>query len=410
MIRIFYSNNPPNASVLNTQLFSSTYTNDTTYMRFGTKAIHAGVEPDPTTGAIMTPIYQTSTYVQESPGKHKGYEYSRTHNPTRTALQKALAALENGQHGLCYASGLAATDAILKLFRPGDEIISTNDLYGGTYRIMKRIFEPLGQVFSFVDMSDISNVEQAITDKTKMIWVETPTNPLLRIIDVAAVAKLARDRGIMCVVDNTFASPYLQNPLDLGADIVMHSVTKYLGGHSDTVMGALVLNDTELAQQLAFIQNASGAVPGPQDCFLVLRGLKTLHIRMQRHCENAGRIAQWLQEHPKVGKVYYPGLPDHPGHELAARQMRGFGGMVSFELKGDVYEEAVKVMESLEVFSLGESLGGVESLCTHPASMTHASIPAVERLKGGLKDTLIRLSVGIEDVEDLIGDLEKAIG
>ncbi len=379
-------------------------------MRFGTKAIHAGVEPDPTTGAIMTPIYQTSTYVQESPGKHKGYEYSRTHNPTRTALQKALAALENGQHGLCYASGLAATDAILKLFRPGDEIISTNDLYGGTYRIMKRIFEPLGQVFSFVDMSDISNVEQAITDKTKMIWVETPTNPLLRIIDVAAVAKLARDRGIMCVVDNTFASPYLQNPLDLGADIVMHSVTKYLGGHSDTVMGALVLNDTELAQQLAFIQNASGAVPGPQDCFLVLRGLKTLHIRMQRHCENAGRIAQWLQEHPKVGKVYYPGLPDHPGHELAARQMRGFGGMVSFELKGDVYEEAVKVMESLEVFSLGESLGGVESLCTHPASMTHASIPAVERLKGGLKDTLIRLSVGIEDVEDLIGDLEKAIG
>ncbi|HEV7349131.1 cystathionine gamma-synthase [Telluribacter sp.] len=379
-------------------------------MRFGTKAIHAGVEPDPTTGAIMTPIYQTSTYVQESPGKHKGYEYSRTHNPTRTALQKALAALENGQHGICYASGLAATDAVLKLFRPGDEIISTNDLYGGTYRIMKRVFEPFGQVFHFVDMSDTANIERVISDKTKMIWVETPTNPLLRIIDIEAVAKLARDRGIMCVVDNTFATPYLQNPLDMGADIVMHSVTKYLGGHSDTVMGALVLNDSDLAQQLAFIQNASGAVPGPQDCFLVLRGLKTLHIRMQRHCENAGRIAQWLLDHPKVGKVYYPGLPSHSGHELAARQMRGFGGMVSFELKGDVYEEAVRVMESLTVFSLGESLGGVESLCTHPASMTHASIPAVERLKGGLKDTLIRLSVGIEDVEDLIADLENAIG
>jgi cystathionine gamma-synthase/cystathionine gamma-lyase len=358
----------------------------------------------------MTPIYQTSTYVQESPGKHKGYEYSRTHNPTRTALQKALAALENGQHGICYASGLAATDAVLKLFRPGDEIISTNDLYGGTYRIMKRVFEPFGQVFHFVDMSDTANIERVISDKTKMIWVETPTNPLLRIIDIEAVAKLARDRGIMCVVDNTFATPYLQNPLDMGADIVMHSVTKYLGGHSDTVMGALVLNDSDLAQQLAFIQNASGAVPGPQDCFLVLRGLKTLHIRMQRHCENAGRIAQWLLDHPKVGKVYYPGLPSHSGHELAARQMRGFGGMVSFELKGDVYEEAVRVMESLTVFSLGESLGGVESLCTHPASMTHASIPAVERLKGGLKDTLIRLSVGIEDVEDLIADLENAIG
>jgi cystathionine beta-lyase/cystathionine gamma-synthase len=379
-------------------------------MHFGTKAIHAGVEPDPTTGAIMTPIYQTSTYVQESPGKHKGYEYSRTHNPTRTALQKALAALENGQHGICYASGLAATDAVLKLFRPGDEIIATNDLYGGTYRIMKKIFEPFGLVFHFVDMSNVDIVRESITEKTRMIWVETPTNPLLKIIDIVGIARLAREKGIMTVVDNTFASPYLQNPLDLGADIVMHSVTKYLGGHSDTVMGALVLNNDEWAAQLAFIQNASGAVPGPQDCFLVLRGLKTLHIRMQRHCENATQIANWLNEHPRVGKVYYPGLPTHPGHALAARQMRGFGGMVSFELKGDVYEEAVKVMENLHVFSLGESLGGVESLCTHPASMTHASIPKEERAKAGLKDTLIRLSVGIEDIEDLIDDLKQAIG
>lgn len=379
-------------------------------MKFGTKAIHAGVEPDPTTGAIMTPIYQTSTYVQESPGKHKGYEYSRSQNPTRTALQNALAALENGKHGICYASGLAATDAVLKLFRPGDEIITTNDLYGGTYRIMKKVFEPFGLVFHFVDMSDVANIQAVITDKTKMIWVETPTNPLLKIIDIEAVVALAREKSLMTVVDNTFASPYNQNPLDMGADIVMHSVTKYLGGHSDTVMGALVLNDDELATQLAFIQNASGAVPGPQDCFLVLRGLKTLHIRLQRHCENAMRVATWLTEHPKVGKVYYPGLPTHPGHELAKRQMRDFGGMVSFELKGDVYEEAVKLMESLHVFSLAESLGGVESLCTHPASMTHASIPKEERAKAGLKDTLIRLSVGIEDIEDLIEDLKQAIG
>ncbi|TDB69019.1 cystathionine gamma-synthase [Arundinibacter roseus] len=379
-------------------------------MKFATKAIHAGVEPDPTTGAIMTPIYQTSTYVQESPGKHKGYEYSRTHNPTRTALQKALAALENGQHGICYASGLAATDAVLKLFRPGDEIIATNDLYGGTYRIMKKIFEPFGLIFHFVDMSDPVAVEAVLSPATKMIWIETPTNPLLKIIDIEAITSLARSKNVLSVVDNTFASPYLQNPLDLGADIVMHSVTKYLGGHSDTVMGALVLNDDALAQQLAFIQNASGAVPGPQDCFLVLRGLKTLHIRMQRHCENAGKLAVWLQNQPKVGKVYYPGLPTHPGHALAARQMRGFGGMISFELKGDVYQEAVSVMENLHVFSLGESLGGVESLCTHPASMTHASIPKEERAKAGLKDTLIRLSVGIEDIDDLIADLQQAIG
>ena len=379
-------------------------------MRFATKAIHAGVSPDPTTGAIMTPIYQTSTYVQEAPGKHKGYEYSRTHNPTRTALQSALAALENGKHGICYASGLAATDAVLKLFKPGDEILATNDLYGGTYRIFVRIFETFGLKFRFIDLSDPAQVEAALTENTKMLWLETPTNPLLRLVDIQALAGLAKARGVLTVVDNTFASPYLQNPLDLGADLVLHSVTKYLGGHSDTVMGALILNDDDLAQRLAFIQNACGAVPGPQDCFLVLRGLKTLHVRMQRHCENARRVADFLQNHPKVGKVYYPGLEAHPGHELAKRQMRDFGGMLSFELKSDDYEESVRVMSSFHVFSLAESLGGVESLCTHPASMTHASIPKSEREKSGLKDTLIRLSVGIEDVEDLIEDLRQAIG
>jgi cystathionine gamma-synthase/cystathionine gamma-lyase len=379
-------------------------------MKFGTKAIHAGVAPDPTTGAIMTPIYQTSTYVQESPGKHKGYEYSRTHNPTRTALQNALAALENGLYGICFASGMAATDAVLRLYKPGDEIVVTNDIYGGTYRIMKRIYEGYGLVFRFVDLSDTGQVQSAVSDKTKMIWVETPTNPLLKIIDIKAITAICKNTGIHCVVDNTFASPYLQNPLDLGADIVMHSVTKYLGGHSDTVMGALITNDPDLAKQLAFIQNAAGAVPGPQDCFLVLRGLKTLHIRMQRHCENAAQVADWLSNHPKVATVYYPGLSSHAGHEIAKAQMRGFGGMLSFELKGDVYEEAVATMERLKLFSLGESLGGVESLCTHPASMTHASIPKAEREKVGLKDTLIRLSVGIEDVSDLISDLEQAIG
>lgn len=379
-------------------------------MRFATKAIHAGVEPDPTTGAIMTPIYQTSTYVQEAPGVHKGYEYSRTHNPTRTALQNALAALENATHGICYASGLAATDALLKLFKPGDEIVATNDLYGGTYRIFTKVFEGFGLTFRFVDMSDPETVASALTDKTRMLWLETPTNPLLRLIDIEALTALAKSRGILTVVDNTFASPYLQNPLDLGADMVMHSVTKYLGGHSDTVMGALMLNDDDLAARLRFIQNACGAVPGPQDCFLVLRGLKTLPVRMRQHCENARKVAAWLQAHPKVGKVYYPGLESHPGHALAAKQMRDFGGMVSFELKGDDYAEAVRVMSSFHVFSLGESLGGVESLCTHPASMTHASIPKSEREKSGLKDTLIRLSVGIEDVEDLIEDLAQAIG
>jgi cystathionine beta-lyase/cystathionine gamma-synthase len=379
-------------------------------MKFATIAIHAGIEPDPTTGAIMTPIYQTSTFVQESPGKHKGYEYARTHNPTRSALQKALAALENGKHGICYASGLAATDAVLKLFKPTDEIIVTSDLYGGTYRIMTKIYETFGIVFHFVDMSDMANITPIISEKTRMIWIETPTNPLLKIIDIDAITTLCRERGVLCAVDNTFASPYLQNPLNSGADIVMHSVTKYLGGHSDTVMGALITNDDTLAARLAFIQNATGAVPGPQDCFLVLRGIKTLHIRMQRHCENAMKVAAWLEKHPRVAKVYYPGLPSHNGHELAARQMRDFGGMLSFELRGDIYEEAVAVMESLKIFSLGESLGGVESLCTHPASMTHASIPKEERARVGLKDTLIRLSVGIEDVDDLISDLAQSIG
>ena len=379
-------------------------------MKFATKAIHAGVEPDPTTGAIMTPIYQTSTYVQESPGKHKGYEYARTQNPTRTVLQNNLAALENGKHGICYASGLAATDAILKLFKPGDEIIASGDLYGGTYRIMVRVFQEFGLKFKFIGLEDPSALESAITPATKMVWIETPTNPLLRIVDIAAIAAITKAKNTLLVVDNTFASPYLQNPLDLGADIVMHSVTKYLGGHSDTVMGAIILNDDEIAQRLAFIQNACGAVPGPQDCFLVLRGIKTLHLRMQRHCENALQIAQFLSQHPKVSKVNYPGLENHPQYELAKRQMRGFGGMVSFELHGDSLPEAVRVMESFKVFSLGESLGGVESLCTHPASMTHASIPKEEREKNGLKDTLIRLSVGIEDADDLIADLEQAIG
>ncbi len=379
-------------------------------MKFGTKAIHAGVQPDPTTGAIMTPIYQTSTYVQSSPGVHKGYEYSRTQNPTRDALQKNFAALENAQHGLVYGSGLAATDAVMKLLKPGDEVIASNDLYGGTYRIFTKIYQNFGLKFRFVSFDDASTLETHITPATRLIWVETPTNPLLNIIDIAAVAQIARRQRVQVAVDNTFASPYLQNPLDLGADLVMHSVTKYLGGHSDVVMGALATNDATLAQRLAFIQNASGAVAGPQDCFLVLRGIKTLHIRMQRHCENGRAVAHFLANHPKVSKVYWPGLEDHRNHQIARQQMRDFGGMVSFTLKGDDMEEARRLMESFQVFSLGESLGGVESLCTHPATMTHASIPKEEREKAGLKDTLIRLSVGIEDIEDLLDDLKQAIG
>ncbi|MCB0765674.1 MAG: cystathionine gamma-synthase [Flavobacteriales bacterium] len=378
-------------------------------MRFGTKAIHAGVEPDPATGAIMTPIYQTSTYVQAAPGDHKGYEYSRTHNPTRTALQNALAALENGRHGLCFATGMASIDAVIKLLKPGDEVVSTNDLYGGTYRLFTKIFEGFGVKFHFVDMSDLRKVEEKVNKNTRLIWAETPTNPLLRILDIAGLAAIAKKQGCILGVDNTFATPYLQNPLDLGADLVMHSVTKYLGGHSDVVMGALIVKDDELAERLAFIQNSSGATPGPQDCFLVLRGLKTLHLRMQRHCENGEAIAHWLVKHPKVDKVYWPGLPTHVNHAVAARQMRGFGGMISFTLKGDDMADATRVLSSTKLFTLAESLGGVESLLGHPASMTHASIPREERLANGLADTLIRLSVGVEDVQDLIDDLDQAL-
>ncbi|MFZ1687485.1 MAG: cystathionine gamma-synthase [Flavobacteriales bacterium] len=379
-------------------------------MKFATKAIHAGVEPDPTTGAIMTPIYQTSTYVQAGPGDHKGYEYSRTHNPTRTALQKALAALENGKHGMCFSSGLASIDALCKLLKPGDEVVSTNDLYGGTYRLFTKIYEGFGIKFKFVDMRDAASVEQHITKNTKLLWVETPTNPLMSIIDLAAMGAVAKKSNCMLAVDNTFASPYLQTPLDLGAHIVMHSVTKYLGGHSDVVMGALVCNDDTLAERLAFIQNGSGATPGPQDCFLVLRGLKTLHLRMQRHSENGRVVAEYLSAHPKVDKLYWPGLKSHINHTIAARQMRDFGGMISFTLKGDNMDDAFRFLRTTELFSLAESLGGVESLVGHPASMTHASIPREERMKNGLADTLIRLSVGLEDAEDLLADLKKALG
>lgn len=378
-------------------------------MKFGTKAIHAGVEPDPSTGAIMTPIYQTSTYVQRSPGDNKGYEYSRTHNPTRTQLQNALAALENGKHGLCFSSGMAAIDAIIKMLKPGDEVISTSDLYGGTYRIFTKVFQNYGLKFHFTNMQDTANVEKLINENTKMIWLETPTNPLLNIIDIEAYANLAKKHNLLLVADNTFSTPYLQTPLDLGADIVMHSLTKYMGGHSDVVMGALIVKDDDLKKQLAFIQNACGATPGPQDCFLVLRGLKTLHLRMERHCQNGRMVAEYLMGHPKVGKVYWPGFENHPNHEIAKKQMRDFGGMVSFELKGDNVGDAMRLLENLKLFALAESLGGVESLCGHPATMTHASIPREDRMKAGLSDTLIRLSVGVEDAEDLIADLEQAI-
>ena len=378
-------------------------------MKFGTKAIHAGIVPDPTTGAIMTPIYQTSTYVQESPGVHNGYEYSRTHNPTRTALQNNLAALENGKHGICFSSGLGAIDAVIKLFNPGDEIISTNDLYGGTYRLFTKVYERYGIKFKFVPMADAASIADHITENTKMIWVETPTNPMMNIIDIAAVAKLSSGNKIILAVDNTFASPYLQTPLDLGADIVMHSVTKYLGGHSDVVMGALVVNDDELAEKLVFIQNASGATPGPQDCFLVIRGIKTLHLRMERHSQNGKTIAAYLKNHPKVDKVYWPGFEDHPNHYIAEKQMRDYGGMISFTLVGNKESDARTVMENFELFALAESLGGVESLCGHPASMTHASIPKEEREKVGLVDSLIRLSVGVEEAEDLKNDLANSL-
>lgn len=379
-------------------------------MKFGTKAIHAGIEPDPSTGAIMTPIYQTSTYVQASPGDHKGYEYSRTQNPTRDALQKNIAALENARHGLCFASGLASIDAIVKLFKPGDEIIAANDLYGGTYRLFTKIFSKYGLKFHFTNMENVQDIEKYINGNTKLLWLETPTNPMMNIIDIRGAAEIAKKHSLLLGVDNTFATPYLQAPLDLGADIVMHSVTKYLAGHSDVVMGALALNDDQLAADLAFIQNSTGATPGPQDSFLVLRGIKTLHLRMQRHAENGRAIAEYLQGHAKVDKLYWPGLSSHPNHAIAKEQMKDFGGMISFTLKGNDKEEAFRVMESFHYFSLAESLGGVESLVNHPATMTHASIPYEDRQKIGLVDSLIRLSVGIEDVEDLIEDLKQAIG
>ena len=379
-------------------------------MKFGTQAVHAGVEPDPSTGAIMTPIYQTSTYVQAAPGDHKGYEYARTQNPTRTALERALAALENGSYSVCFSSGMAATDAVAKLLRPGDEVLCTNDLYGGTYRIFTKVFEPYGIHFRFVGMQDLEALAGMITSKTRMIWIETPTNPLMNIIDIEGITQLAEGKNVLTVVDNTFASPYLQNPLNLGADIVVHSITKYLAGHSDVVMGTAIMRDPELHKQLRFLQNACGAVPGPQDCFLVLRGLKTLHLRMRQHSENGRKIAEFLQAHPKVGKVYWPGFDFHPNHDIAAKQMRDFGGMISFTLADDRMENALRVLSNTHLFSLAESLGGVESLIGHPASMTHASIPKEEREKAGLSDTLIRLSVGVEDAEDLMDDLGRGIG
>ncbi len=379
-------------------------------MKQETKFIHAGAEPDPATGAIMTPIYQTSTFVQESPGVHKGYEYARTKNPTRTALENALAAVENGKYGLCFASGSAASDAVIKLLNPGDEVIAANDMYGGTFRLFTKIFEKYGVKFHFINMQDADEVSKLINEKTKLIWTETPTNPMMNITDVAAVADIAKKNNLLLCVDNTFASPYLQNPLDLGADIVLHSATKYIGGHSDSVLGALIVNDEELKNKLAFIQNSCGAIPGPQDCFLMLRGLKTLHVRMQRHCENGEKIARWLRNNSKVDKVYWAGFEDHPNHEIAKKQMRGYGGMMSFTLKDDSVEAAKKVLSSTKLFALAESLGGVESLIGHPSSMTHASIPREERIKNGLVDSLMRLSVGIEDADDLVEDLNNAIG
>ena len=379
-------------------------------MKLSTKLIHAGVEPDPTTGAIMTPIYQTSTYVQSAPGVNKGYEYARSQNPTRFALESALAHIENGKHGLCFGSGVAATDAVLRLLVPGDEVIAANDMYGGTYRLFTKIFEKMGIRFHFVNMQDAAAIRPYINANTKLIWAETPTNPLMNIVDIAALGSIAKEHKILLCVDNTFASPYLQNPLDLGADIVLHSATKYLGGHSDVIHGCLIMNDDGLRERLYFIQKSCGAVPGPQDCFLVLRGLKTLHVRMDRHCQNGEAIAHFLRSHPRVGQVYWCGFKDHPGYAVASKQMRGFGGMMSFTLKDDSVDAAKKLLSSTHVFALAESLGGVESLINHPASMTHASIPREERLKNGLSDSLIRLSVGIEDVEDLKDDLRQAIG
>ena len=377
-------------------------------MNFGTKAIHAGQHPDPTTGAVMTPIYQTSTYAQAAPGDHKGFEYSRTHNPTRRALEDCLAALENGTHGLCFSSGMGAIDAVAKLFKPGEEIISTNDLYGGTYRIFTKIFEPLGIRFKFVDMKDLDLVRRSITPNTKLLWTETPTNPMMNVVDIRSLSAIAKQHNLLFAVDNTFATPFLQNPLDLGADIVMHSVTKYLAGHSDVIMGALIVKNQELHDRLAFIQNSCGAVPGPMDSFLVLRGIKTLHVRMQRHCENGAKVAQYLLTRSEVDNVYWPGFESHANHHIAKEQMRDFGGMISFTIKGNKMEDAFRFVSNTKVFTLAESLGGVESLIGHPATMTHASIPKEEREKSGVVDSLVRLSVGIEDADDLIADLEQA--
>ena len=378
-------------------------------MKFNTKVIHGGQHHEPSTGAVMPPIFQTSTYAQSSPGKHKGYEYSRTGNPTRTALENALASIENGSYGLAFGSGLAAIDAVIKLLNPNDEVISTNDLYGGSYRLFTKIFERYGVKFHFVGMQDPKTIEEKINTNTKLIWVETPTNPMMNIIDIKAVAEIAKKHNILLAVDNTFATPYLQQPLDLGADIVMHSATKYLGGHSDVVMGALVVKDKELADKLYFIQNASGAVCGPMDSFLVLRGIKTLALRMQRHCENGKAVAEFLKSHPQVDNVYWPGFESHPNHAIAKSQMKDFGGMISFTIKGNDFDKTIRTLEKLKVFTLAESLGGVESLVGHPASMTHASIPKEEREKTGVIDSLIRLSVGIEDAEDLIADLKQAL-
>jgi len=379
-------------------------------MKPATKYIHAGAHPDPSTGAIMTPIFQTSTYVQEAPGKNKGFEYARSQNPTRTALEEALGIIENGRFGLAFSSGVAATDAVVKLLEPGDEVIAASDMYGGTYRLFTKIFEKFGIRFIYTDTTDANNITKVVSKKTKLVWLETPTNPLMNITDIARVATISKEAGAWLCVDNTFATPYLQNPLDLGADIVMHSSTKYLGGHSDVIQGALVMNDAGLREKLYFIQKSCGAVPGPMDCFLMLRGIKTLHVRMKQHCENGKVIAEWLRQHPKVAKVYWPGFTDHPGHATAKKQMKDFGGMISFELANDSPDETMRVLSSTKLFALAESLGGVESLINHPASMTHASIPKEERIKNGLKDSLIRLSVGIEDADDLVADLDKAIG
>lgn len=379
-------------------------------MKFNTKVIHGGQKHDAAYGAVMPPIYQTSTYAQTTPGGHKGYEYSRTHNPTRNALENALASIENGDYGLAFGSGLAAIDAVIKLLKPGDEVISTNDLYGGSFRLFTKIFQDFGIKFHFIGMENASKIESYVNSNTKLIWVETPTNPMMTIIDIKVVSAIAKKHDILLAVDNTFATPYLQLPLDLGADIVMHSATKYLGGHSDVVMGALIVKDKDLADKLYFIQNASGAICGPQDSFLVLRGIKTLHIRMQRHSENGKAVAEYLSNHPKVENVYWPGFKNHPNHHIAKSQMKDFGGMISFTSKDNNYDEAIKIVEKLKVFTLAESLGGVESLSGHPASMTHASIPKEEREKTGVVDSLIRLSVGIEDIDDLIADLQQALG